>query len=89
MDFYFTKELTDELKKLKHKQPLLFKKIQKQLNFFQNDIKHPSLRTHKLVGNLSNEWSISIEGNIRLIYYIENNVAIFFKIGNHDEVYRK
>ena len=52
-------------------------------------MKHPSLRTHKLKGNLVNTWSISVEGNIRLIYTVKNNEAIFFKIGSHDEVYRK
>jgi addiction module RelE/StbE family toxin len=89
MDFSFSTELTNDLKKLKQKQPLLFKKIQKQLKIFKENIKHPSLRTHKLKGNLANTWSISIEGNVRLIYTIKNNEAIFFKIGNHDEVYRK
>lgn len=89
MDFSFSTELTSNLKKLKQKQPLLFKKIQKQLKTFKENIKHPSLRIHKLKGNLADTWSISIEGNMRLIYTIKNNEAIFFKIGNHDEVYRK
>lgn len=89
MDFSFSTEVFRDLKKIKQKQPQLLKKIHKQLNLFKQDIKHPSLRTHKLKGNLSNTWSISIENNIRLIYTIRNNEAIFIKIGNHDEVYRK
>lgn len=89
MDFSFSAELVSELKRIKQKQPLLFKKVQKQLKIFQKNIKHPSLRTHKLKGNLSNTWSISIESNVRLIYTIKNNEAIFFKLGNHDNVYRK
>lgn len=89
MDFSFSTEVTSELKKIKRKQLLLFKKIQKQLKLFKENIKHPSLRTHKLRGNLTNTWSISIEENVRLIYYITNNEAIFFKIRNHDVVYRK
>lgn len=88
MDFSFSIEVASELNKIKRKQPLLLKKIQKQLKIFKENIKHPSLRTHKLKGNLSQTWSISIEGNVRLIYTIKNNEAIFFKIGNHDEVYR-
>lgn len=89
MDFALTQELAGELKKLKHKQPLLFNKVRKQLKTFKENVKHPSLRTHKLRGNLSNTWSISIEGNIRLVYVIKNKEALFFKLGNHDEVYRK
>ena len=89
MDFSFSTEVAHELKKIKQKHPLLFKKIQKQLKIFKENSKHPSLRTHKLKGNLTNTWSISIESNMRLIYTIKNNEAIFFKLGNHDEVYRK
>ena len=88
MDFSFSTEVITELKKIKRKQPLLFKNIRKQLTTFKVNMKHPSLRTHKLKGNLANTWSISIEGNIRFIYTIKNKEAIFFKIGNHDEVYR-
>ncbi len=89
MDISFSKELTSELKKIKRKQPQLFKKVQKQLKLFQKNTKHPSLRTHKLRGSLKNTRSISVEGNIRLIYTFKENEAIFFKIGNHDKVYRK
>lgn len=89
MNFSFSTETTNELKQIKNKDPQLFKKIQKQLKLFKENVNHPSLRTHKLKGNLSNTWSISIEGNFRIIYFIKNNKAIFFKIGNHDEVYRK
>jgi len=89
MDFFFSTELTSELKKIKQKKPLLLKKIQKQLKTFKENSRHPSLHMHKLKGNLSDAWSISIEGNMHLIYYVKNNEAISFKIGNHDEVYRK
>ena len=88
MDFSFSSEVLAELKKIKQKQPQLIKKIQKQLKIFKENNRHPSLRTHKLKGNLADTWSISVEGNVRLIYTIKNNEAIFFKIGNHDEVYR-
>lgn len=89
MEFSFSTELIGDLKRIKQRQPRLFRKIQKQLKLFKEDLRHPSLRTHKLKGNLSDEWSISIERNIRLIYFINDNMAIFFKIGTHDEVYRK
>ena len=89
MDISFTFEATSQLKKIKQKQPLLFKKVQKQLKVFNDNNKHPSLRTHKLKGNLSNTWSISVEGNFRLIYTIKDKQIVFFKLGTHDEVYRK
>lgn len=88
MNFSLSTEVSNKLKKIKQKHPLLFKKVQKQLKTFKENIQHPSLRTHKLKGELSNTWSISIESNVRLIYTIKNNETIFFKIGSHDEVYR-
>lgn len=89
MDFSFSSEVLSELRKIKKKQPQLFKKIQKQLKLFQENAKHPSLRKHKLKGKLANTYSISIEGNIRMIYAVKDAEALFFKIGNHDDVYRK
>ncbi len=89
MKFSFEPELFKKIKELNSKNPKLVKKIQKQLNFFSDNHKHPSLKTHKLKGSLSERWSISIEGNIRLIYYLNGNNAVFFDIGTHDEVYRR
>lgn len=89
MNLSFSTEVITELKRIKRKQPQLFEKIQKQLKIFKENSKHPSLRTHKLKGNLQNTWSISIEGNVRMIYTLKKKEALFFKIGNHDEVYRK
>jgi addiction module RelE/StbE family toxin len=89
MDISFSSNCAKELKKIKQKQPILFRKIQKQLLIFQKNYRHPSLRTHKLKGNLVDTWSISIADNIRLIYFIRGNDVIIFKIGTHSEVYRK
>lgn len=89
MKLSFTQEVEKEIKKIKHKEPKLFNKITKQLNCFRNNPKHPSLRNHKLSGNLSNSYSIYIEENIRMTYYIKDSEAVFFLIGSHDKVYRK
>jgi len=49
---------------------------------------HSSLRTHKLSGKLKDLWSFSIEHDLRVIFYFEdNNKAIFVYIGSHDEAY--
>ena len=89
MDFLFSTKVKQQLKKIKQKQPQLFNKIKKQLLLFKADHKHPSLRTHKLKGNLLDTWSISVEGNVRMIYTIKEKKAVFFLIGDHDKVYRK
>ena len=89
MEITFSPEVTKYVNEIRKKNPQLLKKINKQLRLFKENPKHPSLRTHKLQGELSNSWSITIERNIRMIYYFPNNRIVFFVIGTHDEVYKK
>lgn len=88
MRFIFIDKTLNEVSSLEKQNPKLFRKIQKQLKIFRHNHKHPSLRTHKLKGGLSNSWSISIEGNFRMLFFINEEKAVFYKIGTHDEVYK-
>lgn len=89
MELSLSQEVVKELSKIKGRQPELFAKTKRKLSLFKENPKHPSLRTHKLTGKLSNSWSISIEGNVRMLYYIKDGEAVFFAIGTHDQVYKK
>lgn len=89
MNFSLSPKLKIQLKNIKQKDTKLFRKIQKQLKLFQENHKHPSLRTHKLKGAINEKWSISIEENLRMLFYIKFGEAIFYILGNHDEVYRE
>lgn len=50
---------------------------------------HPSLRLHKLTGNMAELFSVSINLHYRLIIYfiIKDNLIVPVDIGSHDEVY--
>ncbi|OGY11981.1 MAG: hypothetical protein A3A58_02755 [Candidatus Blackburnbacteria bacterium RIFCSPLOWO2_01_FULL_41_27] len=94
MEISFQKKVVKRLKEIKKTQPRLSVKIKKQLKLFKNNPRHPSLRTHKLGGVLSNTRSISMDRNIRMTYCIKveadgEKTAIFLDIGTHDEVYKK
>lgn len=89
MKITFSPEVVKYVNKIKKKNPQLLKKIDKHLRLFKENPKHPSLRTHKLQGDLSNTWSITIERNFRMIYYFSDNMIVFFLMGTHDEVYKK
>lgn len=89
MDFAISPDLNKELKKIKDHDKRLARKIEKQLSFFQINHFHPSLRVHKLTGNLDNIWSISIDKSLRMLYTLDNDEAYFFDIGTHDQVYKK
>jgi Txe/YoeB family toxin of Txe-Axe toxin-antitoxin module len=71
MRFGFSPEVTKKLSAIKRKDTKLFRRIEKQLLLFQENPKHPSLRTHKLTDKLDNRWSISINKSLRLIYIIK------------------
>lgn len=67
----------------------LAEKIQRQIELFESNPSHPSLRLHKLSGSMKNTWSISINVHIRLLYVMYEEDAYFFDIGTHDEVYKR
>ena len=49
-----------KLAKLIKKNPELKPKIAKTFKLIENDINHPSLRLHKLKGELSDKYSVAI-----------------------------
>ena len=79
-----------EITKITQKDRKLAERIEKQIAVFEENPKHPSLRTHKLTGSMDNIWSISITKSIRMVYIlVKENQALFVKIGTHDQVYKK
>lgn len=49
---------------------------------------HPQLRTHKLIGQLKDSWSFSIEYDLSVVFcFVTDSEVIFEDIGTHDEVY--
>lgn len=67
----------------------LLEKIQKRIEMFETNARHPSLRIHKLSGKMSDVWSLSISKNFRMLYILEGEEAYFFDLGTHDQVYRQ
>lgn len=88
MNVSLSPRLEQEILKITSKDAKLLVEIQKQLKFFKQNPKHPSLRTHKLSGNLKDSYSISITKSLRMIYTKNPDGSIyFFKLGTHEEVY--
>jgi addiction module RelE/StbE family toxin len=86
----FSPLVQQKLTNLYKKDKKIVTKIEKQLKLFEANPKHPSPRTHKLTGNLTNRWSISVNRELRMIYLIlDKDVAYFVDLGTHDEVYKK
>jgi len=90
MNAKFSPSIQKELRKIYQIDKKLADRIEKQIALFEEDPRHPSLRTHKLSGTMENLWSISITMNIRMVYVLlDQNNVVFIKIGTHDEVYER
>jgi addiction module RelE/StbE family toxin len=80
-------------KRLIRKSPQLRPLIEKTLRQLAEDPYHPSLRTHKLVGDLSDIWACSVDYNHRILFeFVQKpesdlDAILLLNIGSHDEVY--
>lgn len=73
---------------MQKKDKKLFGKVKKQLFLFKLNSRHPSLRLHKLKGNLKDAWSLSATMAFCLLF-VEDSEFYFFDMGTHDQVYKK
>jgi addiction module RelE/StbE family toxin len=81
------------LKRRCKNRPQLQAKVLNTLSLLEIDPFSPTLKTHKLQGELKDLWSCSVEYNFRIVFYfqkLENekeDAIVLVDIGTHDEVY--
>jgi mRNA interferase YafQ len=81
------------LKRLTRKNPQLKEKVSEILDLLSEDPFAPSLKSHKLTGQLDGWWSCTVSYDCRIIFGFENNLKageeriLLIDIGSHDEVY--
>ncbi len=70
--------------------PKIRKKVKETIVSFQKDPHNPDLDNHPLHGKLKGKCSISIGGDLRIIFVEKNNyeIAEFFDVGTHNQVYK-
>lgn len=85
----FSPDIKEKLKEIQTKDIKLYRRIEKQLDLFLNNPRLKSLRLHKVTLEVKNSWSISITKGFRMIYTETEKEYYFYKLGTHDEVYRK
>ena len=85
----FTESYVKRAKKFAKRHPELLSQYKKTLQLLEINPTHPSLRLHKLEGNLSDLFSISINLTYRITieFIIKDKEIIPINIGKHDEVY--
>lgn len=80
-------------KRVVKRNPELCSQIEKVLRQIAEDPFHPSLRSHKLKGDLSNIYSCSIDYRNRILFrFVTNSESaeeeiLLLTLGSHDDVY--
>jgi mRNA-degrading endonuclease YafQ of YafQ-DinJ toxin-antitoxin module len=85
----FTQTYQKRAVKFFKRHPELISQYEKTLNLLELNPNHPSLRLHRLQGNLQELHSVSINISYRITleFLIEDGKIVLVNIGSHDTVY--
>ncbi|MBD2347031.1 type II toxin-antitoxin system RelE/ParE family toxin [Anabaena subtropica] len=93
MEVVWSSGFKRSFKKIIKKNPQLKDQIVKVLRLLADDPFTPSLKSHKLTGDLVGLWSCSVTYDCRIIFTFSEDenllemVILLIDIGSHDEVY--
>ena len=88
MNIYFSKEFIKNYRKITKKNNSLKEKIKTSLHTFKENPRHPSLRLHRLKGKMIEDWSISVQNDLRIVFTYISDGILLVDIGSHKEVYK-
>lgn len=89
MKIEFTHDFMKIFRKRFSPNPKIQKKFDERVRKFAENPDNPILKNHALDGKLQNHRAFSITGDIRVVYYIFEDIAYFIDIGTHNQVYGK
>ena len=86
---HYTSPFRKRSKRFKRRHPEVVKQYKKTLQILELNPFHPSLRLHRLKGELKDLHSVSInlQYRITLRFVIKDDLIIPVDIGSHDKVY--
>jgi mRNA interferase YafQ len=65
--------------------------LRKALEQLSQDAHHPSLKTHKLSGELAGSWACSAGYDLRIVFsfvkWEDQEAILLHSVGSHEEVY--
>lgn len=74
-------------RRFSHKQNIQ-KRFEERVRLFVQNHQDPILNDHALSGKMKGYRAFSVTGDIRVVYYTNNNVAYLVDIGTHNQVYK-
>ena len=86
-----SKAFTRAARRLAKKNPDAAPHLQAALVLLAEDAFHPTLKTHKLKGELAGSWACSVGHDLRIVFdFVQHDGAealLLQTVGTHDEVY--
>ena len=86
-EIIFSKSFTKHLEKICRISKNIEKRIEERINLFVRDRDNSILQDHQLKGKKLNLRSFSVKGDLRIIYFEDENYYYFEDIGTHNQVY--
>lgn len=85
----FRLDASERFRKSFSRLPKQIQKIaRKKDKMFRGDAFHPLLKTHKLRGELKDDWAYSVNHEYRVhFYFVDDHTAVYLDIGTH-EIYK-
>lgn len=89
----FDESFRRALKRRCKNRPNLQAKVLTTLSLLETNPFSPTLKTHKLQGELKDLWSCYVEYDFRIVFYFqkleneEEEAIVLVDVGTHDEVY--
>ena len=88
MKVIFNTKFRKQIKKRFPDSSPVHKQFIERIKIFIKEPNDKILKRHRLRGKMSDLWSISINGDVRAIYYLKDiDTVCFIDIGTHNQVY--
>lgn len=88
MNIYYHKKFLKHYKKRIAPNKALVQNYKERMQLYFKNPNHPILNDHPLDSDMAGFRSFSITGDIRMIYFIEDNTLHLYDIGTHNQVYK-
>ena len=88
MEIKFSKEFEKSYSKRILGRSALESRFFERFKIFKENRRSPILRDHGLIGEMEGSRSFAVNGDIRVVYHVEDEgTIIFLDIGSHNQVY--
>lgn len=87
MRIFLSAKFQNKYKKLIKRDNLLKHKVKEKIKLFKLNPVHSSLKLHRLKGRMVENWSFSVEQDLRIIFTYVKDGVLFVDVGKHEDVY--